>query len=296
MPQLSDQHFENVADLIQERVGIQIPAAKRTMVEGRLRKRMRALDIESLSAYGRHVFEEGHLAVELVHIIDCVTTNKTDFFREPAHFDQLRDELVPMLRRNGATHGRLKLWSAAASTGAEAYTLAMVLHDMAMAGHALDYAILGTDVSTEVLRVAADGIYPEEVLQAVPPHFRRRYVMNARDPSWKVGRIVPELRSRVHFKHLNLMNAQYPVDRDVDIIFCRNVLIYFDAATKGDVLARISASLAPDGAVLLGAAETVIGLTDRLSPNPKHRGLYGNAEPVGRTPEMAAPLRVAAGV
>ncbi|MCJ2136588.1 chemotaxis protein CheR [Methylobacterium sp. J-026] len=259
MPQLSDRHFESVADLIQDRVGIQIPAAKRTMVEGRLRKRLRALDIESLSAYGRHVFEEGHLAQELVHIIDCVTTNKTDFFREPAHFDQLRDELVPMLRRNGATQARLKLWSAAASTGAEAYTLAMVLHDMAMAGHALDYAILGTDVSTEVLRVAADGIYPEDVLQAVPPHFRRRYVMEARDPTWKVGRIVPELRARVRFKHLNLMNAQYPVDHDIDIIFCRNVLIYFDKDTQRAVLSRLATHLRPGGFLVVGHSESMAG-------------------------------------
>lgn len=138
MPRLNDRHFETVAEMIQDRVGIQIPPAKRTMVEGRLRKRMRELDIETLSEYGRHVFERGHLAEEFVHIVDCVTTNKTDFFREPAHFDQLRDELIPMLRRNGITQARLKLWSAAASTGAEAYTLAMVLHDMAMAGHALD--------------------------------------------------------------------------------------------------------------------------------------------------------------
>ncbi|MCJ2126576.1 CheR family methyltransferase [Methylobacterium sp. J-077] len=259
MPQLSDRHFESVADLIQDRVGIQIPAAKRTMVEGRLRKRMRALDIESLSAYGRHVFDEGNLERELVHIIDCVTTNKTDFFREPAHFDQLRDELVPMLRRTGATQGRLKLWSAAASTGAEAYTLAMVLHDMAMAGQALDYAILGTDVSTEVLRVAADGIYPDDVLQAVPSHFRRRYVMHARDPGLKVGRIVPELRARVHFKHLNLMNAQYPVDHDIDVIFCRNVLIYFDKDTQRAVLSRLATHLQPGGFLVVGHSESMAG-------------------------------------
>lgn len=259
MPRLNDRHFETVAEMIQDRVGIQIPPAKRTMVEGRLRKRMRELDIETLSEYGRHVFEQGHLAEEFVHIVDCVTTNKTDFFREPAHFDQLRDELIPMLRRNGITQARLKLWSAAASTGAEAYTLAMVLHDMAMAGHALDYAILGTDVSTEVLRVAADGIYPDDVLQAVPPHFRRRYVMNARNPSWKVGRIVPELRSRVHFKHLNLMNAQYPVDRDVDIIFCRNVLIYFDKDTQRAVLSRLATHLRPGGFLVVGHSESMAG-------------------------------------
>ncbi|SFL31530.1 CheR family methyltransferase [Methylobacterium pseudosasicola] len=259
MPRLKDRHFDTVAEMIQDRVGIQIPPAKRTMVEGRLRKRMRALEIESLSDYGRHVFEEGHLSEEFVHIIDCVTTNKTDFFREPAHFDQLRDELVPMLLRGAAAQGRLKLWSAAASTGAEAYTLAMVLHEMAMAGHALDYAILGTDVSTEVLRVAADGIYPEDVLQAVPPHFRRRYVMNARDPSWKVGRIVPELRSRVRFKHLNLMNAQYAVDRDIDIIFCRNVLIYFDKDTQRAVLSRLATHLQPGGFLVVGHSESMAG-------------------------------------
>ena len=259
MPRLNDRHFETVAEMIQDRVGIQIPPAKRTMVEGRLRKRMRALDIETLTEYGRHVFDHGHLAEEFVHIIDCVTTNKTDFFREPAHFDQLRDELIPMLRRNGITQARLKLWSAAASTGAEAYTLAMVLHDMAMAGHALDYAILGTDVSTEVLRVAADGIYPEDVLQAVPQHFRRRYVMQARNPAWKVGRIVPELRARVRFKHLNLMNAQYPVDRDVDIIFCRNVLIYFDKDTQRAVLSRLATHLRPGGFLVVGHSESMAG-------------------------------------
>ena len=164
---------------------------------------------------------------------------------------------MPRLTRDGRR--RLKVWSAAASTGAEAYTLAMVLHDMALAGHALDYAILGTDVSTEVLRVAADGIYPEETLQAVPPHFRRRYVMAARDPSWKVGRIVPELRSRVRFKHLNLMNAQYPVDTDLDIIFCRNVLIYFDKDTQRAVLGRLATHLRPGGFLVLGHSESMAG-------------------------------------
>ena len=257
MPQLKDRHFQTVADLIQARIGIQIPETKRTMVEGRLRKRMRALDLDSLKAYGDHLFDAGHLAEEFVHIIDCVTTNKTDFFREPAHFELLRDDLVPLLcRRRGGTP-RLKLWSAAASTGAEAYTLAMILQDLIVAGHGFSYAVLGTDISTEVLRVAAEAIYPEEMLAQIPPAFRRRYVMTSRDPARKLGRIVPELRSRVQFQRLNLIDAFYPVDQDVDVIFCRNVLIYFDKDTQKAVLGRLAQHLRPGGFLIVGHSESM---------------------------------------
>lgn len=259
MPQLKDRHFHTVADLIQARIGIQIPEAKRTMLEGRLRRRMRALDLDSLEAYGNHLFDGGHLADEFVHIIDCVTTNKTDFFREPAHFEQLRDEIVPLLcRRRGGTP-RLKVWSAAASTGAEAYTLAMVLQDMVAAGHGFSYAILGTDISTEVLRVAADAIYPEEMLVQIPAAFRRRYVMTARDPAQKIGRIVPELRGHVRFQRLNLMDAYYAVDRDVDVVICRNVLIYFDRDTQKAVLGRLALHLRPGGFLIVGHSESMAG-------------------------------------
>ncbi|MEH3148575.1 MAG: methyltransferase domain-containing protein [Methylobacterium frigidaeris] len=254
---LSDRHFWNVADLIQTRVGIQIPEAKRTMLEGRLRKRMRALDLDSLDAYGRHLFEDGHLGDEFVHLVDCVTTNKTDFFREPVHFDVLREELVPRLCRS-ARHP-LKVWSAAASMGAEAYTLAMVLEDMVADGYDFGYAILGTDVSTEVLRVAADAIYPDAMLDAVPPALRRRYVMPARDPGRQQGRIVPELRRRVRFQHLNLMDETYPVDRDVDVVFCRNVLIYFDKPTQRAVLSRLAGHLRPGGYLVVGHSESMAG-------------------------------------
>jgi chemotaxis protein methyltransferase CheR len=258
MPHLKDRHFQTVADLIQARIGIQIPETKRTMVEGRLRKRMRALDLESLEAYGTHLFEDGHLAEEFAHIIDCVTTNKTDFFREPAHFEHLRDDLVPVLCRRRGGSPRLKIWSAAASTGAEAYTLAMVLQAMIAAGHAFSYAILGTDISTEVLRVATDAIYPEEMLAQIPPAFRR-YVMASRDPERKLGRIVPELRSRVRFQRLNLMDAYYAVDQDVDVIFCRNVLIYFDKDIQKTVLGRLALHLRPGGFLIVGHSESMAG-------------------------------------
>lgn len=254
---LSDRHFRSIAEVIESRVGIQLPPAKRTMLEGRLRKRVRALRLESLDAYGRHLFEGGRLGQEFVHLVDCVTTNKTDFFREPAHFDILRDELVPRLCAGAGSRPLLKLWSAAASTGAEAYTLAMVLQDMIEAGRRFGYAVLGTDVSTEVLRVAADGIYANDMLAAVPAEFARRYVMTARDPARSEGRIVPELRRRVRFQHLNLMDERYPVERDIDVVFCRNVLIYFNKPTQRAVLERLAGHLRPGGYLVVGHSESM---------------------------------------
>lgn len=257
---LADRHFHAIAELIQSRVGLQLPAAKRTMVEGRLRRRVRALDLDGLAAYGRLLFDEGHLDAEFTHLIDCVTTNKTDFFREPAHFAFLRDEAVPQLAaRAGRAPLRLKVWSAAASNGAEAYTLAMVLDDMVRHGSDLAFSILGTDISTEVLAEARSGIYPEEMLAAVPDALRRRYVMKACEPARRQGRIVPELRRRVRFTRLNLMDERYAFDRDVDVIFCRNVLIYFDKPTQRAVIARLARHLRPGGYLVLGHAESMAG-------------------------------------
>lgn len=257
---LKDQHFRTIADLIQKQVGIQLPAAKRTMVEGRLRKRVRELDLDGLEAYGRHLFDDGHLEAEFAHLVDCVTTNKTDFFREPAHFAFLRDEAVPHLQaRKGRAPLKLKLWSAAASTGAEAYTLAMVLDDMVRRGHSLSFSILGTDVSTEVLATAREGVYSRDVLNEVPTGFRERYVMMARDPARNEGRIVPELRRRARFEHLNLMDEHYAVDGDVDVVFCRNVLIYFDKPTQKAVIERLARHLRPGGYLIVGHSESMAG-------------------------------------
>jgi chemotaxis methyl-accepting protein methylase len=256
---LSDRHFRSIADLVEGQVGIQLPAAKRTMVEGRLRKRVRALGFADLDSYARHLFDEGGLDREFTHLVDCVTTNKTDFFREPAHFDFLVREAVPELLRERGSHApRLKIWSAACSIGAEAYTAAMVLHDAARTGR-FDFVILGTDISTEVLAEARRAIYPAEMIAPVPPAMRQRYVMTPRDPRQARARIVPELRRLVTFQQLNLMDASYPIDRDVDLIFCRNVLIYFDKPTQKAVLQRLAGHLRPGGYLILGHSESMAG-------------------------------------
>jgi chemotaxis protein methyltransferase CheR len=201
---LSGHHYRTIADILQKHTGIRLPPGKQTMVEGRLRKRVRTLGLAGLNDYAAYLFQSGKLDEELVHLIDCVTTNKTDFFREPAHFQFLRDRAVPnLLALHGHRKVRLKVWSAAASTGAEAYTIAMVLQDMTAAGPHFTFSILGTDICTDVLEKARCGVYPQEMAAAVPADMAKRYVMPARNPGRREVRMAPELRCLVHFEHLN---------------------------------------------------------------------------------------------
>ena len=258
---LSDRQFRNIAELIERQVGILLPPAKRTMVEGRLRRRVRALGLANLDQYGTYLFEQGGLDEEVVSLIDCVTTNKTDFFREPSHFEFLCKTALPDLLERGAGQP-LKVWSAACSTGAEAYTIAMVLQDRIRAGVRFNFSILGTDISTDVLDQAEAAIYPKIMMELVPEADRQRYVMASKDPSRGLVRIVPELRRLVQFHRLNLMDPVYPYDRSLDVIFCRNVLIYFDKPTQKSVIKRLASHLRPGGYLILGHSESMTGAED----------------------------------
>ncbi len=261
MDELSDRRFRQVAGLIEDQVGIRLPVVKRTMVEGRLRKRARSLGIEGVDAYCKALFEEGLLETEYQHVVDLVTTNKTDFFREAEHFTFLEKHAVPyLLRDRSRSDRRLKIWSAASSTGAEAYTIAMVLAEKArVTTPGFTFHVLGTDISTQVLETARRGVYPQELLQPVPVDMRHRYTLRHRDSSRREMRMAPELRAVTTFHHLNLMDERYPFDRDVDVIFCRNVLIYFERPTQQAVLARLCSHLRPGGFLLVGHSETAAG-------------------------------------
>ncbi|WP_316358677.1 protein-glutamate O-methyltransferase [Devosia sp.] len=259
---LSLRDFKRIADLIGEEVGIKLPPTKRLMVEGRLRKRVRALGLPNLEAYGTYLFQQDGLAAEWPFLINAVTTNKTDFFREPEHFDLLAERLVPDLieLRRAERKPLLKIWSAASSTGAEVYTLAMVLADLVAQRQDFRFAILGTDISTSVLEQGVRAVYPAELIAPVPPAKQQRYLMHSRKPGIRPEvRIVPELRRLVRFARLNLMDATYPFDRDVDVIFLRNVLIYFDKADQEKVILRLVDHLRPGGYLILGHSESMIG-------------------------------------
>lgn len=263
---LSDRDYRRLADLIGEQVGIKLPPAKRVMVEGRLRKRVRGLGYDSVTAYCRFLFDGDGLESELVHLIDVVTTNKTDFFREPEHFEMLAKEIVPSLlaRRARTPAPLLKIWSAASSTGAEAYSIAMVLADLSADLDRFRFAVLGTDISTDVLKQAVRAVYPSEMTRPIPPEMQCRYLLHARDPHAREVRIVPELRRHVRFARLNLMDATYPFDRDVDVIFLRNVLIYFEKPMQEAVVRRLVGHLRPGGYLILGHSESMIATNLKL--------------------------------
>lgn len=258
---LSAIDFGRIARLVEGEAGIKLPPGKRLMVEGRLRKRLRSLALPDFATYCAMLFRPGGLENELTYLINAVTTNKTDFFREPEHFDFLAETMVPgLIAARRERDPLIKVWSAASSTGAEAYTLAMVLDDLMNVRRDFRYAILGTDISTAVLAQGQRAVYPAEMIAPVPPEMQQRYVMHARKPGpRREVRIVPELRQRVRFAHLNLMDESYPFDRDVDVILLRNVLIYFEKPDQEAVVNRLIGHLRPGGYLVLGHSESMIG-------------------------------------
>ncbi len=262
---LSTGDFRRLSRFINEISGIKMSAAKKAMVEGRLRRRVRNLGFSDFRDYCHFVFDGGGLEQEGVHIIDAVTTNKTEFFREPEHFRILAEMVLPRLVASGRLRP-VKVWSAACSTGAEPYTLAMVLSEFAEGHGDFDYEILATDLCTEVLETAIIGIYPEDMVEPVPKSLRPRCLLRARDRDSRQVRIAPELRHKVRFLHMNLMDEDYPVRGPFDVIFCRNVLIYFDKPTQELVLSRLCHHLAPGGILFIGHSETVAGLDLPLRP------------------------------
>ncbi|TCR91631.1 chemotaxis protein methyltransferase CheR [Rhizobium sp. BK376] len=254
---ISKRNFEKLARFIYDYSGIKMPPTKLTMLEGRLRRRLRATNISSFDSYCDFLFDGGGLEQEVVHLIDAVTTNKTDFFREAKHFEYLQTVALPDLVKRGSR--RLRAWSSACSTGAEPYTLAMVLADFVADRSDVDYSILATDLSTDVLQVAKRGIYADDVVAPVPTDLRRRYVMTASQPGRREVRITPRLRSKIGFGRMNLMDKTYSVGDPMHIIFCRNVLIYFDKPTQADVLGRLCDCLALGGYMFIGHSESISG-------------------------------------
>jgi chemotaxis protein methyltransferase CheR len=254
---ISKRNFEKLARFIYDYSGIKMPPTKLTMLEGRLRRRLRATNIASFDEYCDFLFNHGGLEQEVVHLIDAVTTNKTDFFREAKHFEFLEKVALPNLLKHGYYY--LRAWSSACSTGAEPYSMAMVLSEFVEDRPDTDYTILATDLSTDVLQIARRGIYPDDMMAPVPAELRRKYVMTAAAPGRRDVRVTPRLRAKIGFGRMNLMDQKYPVGDPMHIIFCRNVLIYFDKPTQADVLARLCECLAPGGYIFIGHSESISG-------------------------------------
>jgi len=254
--------FERLSAFINDHCGIKMPPAKKSMLEARLQKRLRIRGVRSFCDYCNLLFKSPDGGEELVHMIDCVTTNKTDFFREPVHFDYLTERALPEFMNSFNPQARppFSVWSSACSTGEEPYTLAIVLNEFESLNPGFKFAITATDISTRVLEKAGAGIYDENQIAMIPLRQKQKYFLRSRDRSKGQVRATPALRSCVAFHRLNLMDGKYPLrEASVDALFCRNVIIYFDRPTQAALLDRLCRYVRKDGHVFLGHSETVHG-------------------------------------
>ena len=259
---LTDRDFDRFSKFIYDHCGIKLPPHKRSMLEARLRKRLRAHNLASFEDYAKMIFAEDKPTEELVKLIDVVTTNKTDFFREPAHYDYLVKSTLPFLvgTFGSGIKQPLRVWSAGCSTGKEPYTLAMVLKEYQAEVSGFLFDILGTDICTDVLEKAVQGIYAAVKADPIPEALKKKYLLKSKDPENRMVRIASELRSLVRFRRLNFMDDDFGFREPFDIIFCRNVIIYFDRPTQERLLSKLVDNLVVGRYIFLGHSETLLGL------------------------------------
>ncbi len=259
---LSASDYERLSGLIYAECGIKMPPTKKVMLEARLRKRLRVLGLSTFGRYCDYLFSKKGMEDELINMIDVVTTNKTDFFREPKHFDFLAAVVIPeLISLYGAGIKReLNIWSAGCSTGEEPYTIAMVLSEFRDCHHPFEFMILGTDISTKVLERAERAIYKMERAETVPLQVMKKYFLRSKDREKNLVKIAPEIRHAVRFRRLNFMAEDFQMRESMDIIFCRNVIIYFDRPTQERLLNRLYDHLIPGGYIFMGHSETLSGL------------------------------------
>lgn len=236
-----------------------MPPSKLAMLHSRLEKRMNALGITSVREYATRI-NQGHSAEELKNFYDVVTTNKTEFFREPQHFKYLYQKVLPTLHKAHRGHWNCRLWCAGCSSGEEVYTLGMVLAEYQRTQTNFEFSIVASDISTRVLATAQHATYPEAAAEPIPLPLRSRYLLRSRSAHKSRVRIVPDLQKHVQFMRINFMDERYPIDGRVDVIFFRNVLIYFDKETQQKVLERQCALLKPGGYLFVSLTESLAGL------------------------------------
>ncbi len=250
--------FLEFVTLAHAKAGISIRPGKEALVAARVAKRQRALAIEDPRAYLRYLREDAS-GEELARFLDVISTHFTSFFREPEHFRLLRSEVAACV---AAGRQRVRMWSAAASTGEEPYTMVMTALEVPGAER-LDLKVLATDIAEETLRQAVAGAYPPSRLEPVPRALRDRWFERRAEPraaEGEVWTVAPALRERVVFRRLNLAAPPFPMRGPLDVVFCRNVLIYFDAATRQRLIAAVEPLLRPGGLLCLGHTETLQGI------------------------------------
>lgn len=251
LPQMNPAQFQKLCGKVYDLCGIKLHTGKEQLVHSRLIKRLGALGLDNFEDYF-DLIEGNKRDQEIIWMIDALTTNKTSFFRESQHFDFLRDQILPNL-----TQKRLRIWSAACSTGEEPYSIAITLAESLPNFRSWDIKILATDISINVLKKAGEAAYSEDILEPVPAAWKHKYFSreNGKNSAWRVS---PELRNLVSFARLNFMDP-FPMRGPFDVIFCRNAMIYFDKKTQEKLVGRFYDLIAPGGFLLVGHAESLTG-------------------------------------
>ncbi|MDB5631729.1 MAG: methyltransferase, CheR-type [Tardiphaga sp.] len=283
--------YEFLRKFLKERSGLDLSADKQYLVESRLIPLARKAGLAGIDELVQQI-KNGSTAI-CSDVVEAMTTNETFFFRDKIPFDHLREAIIPELLQARASRRSLRIWCAAASTGQEPYSIAMCLKEMgaALAGWRIE--IIGTDISQQVLEKSRSGIYSQfEVQRGLPIQLLVKYFKQIGE-MWQIN---ADIRSMIQYRPLNLLQDFAHMGK-FDLIFCRNVLIYFDQDMKSSIFGRLAKTMEPDGCLALGAAETVVGLTDAFKPHPDRRGLYRpnlvRASP-SIVPSMAPPLKAVA--
>ena len=255
---LSQAEFQKLSSFIYDELGIKLPDMKKIMLESRLHRRLRELGMNNFKEYIDYVFSQEGRQNEMVHMFDVVTTNKTDFFRENMHFEYMNQFILKEVAPRNSNF--VNIWSAGCSSGEEPYTLTIVLSEAIEKGLISDFKILATDISTRILKMAIDAIYPLNRIEDIPLHLKKKYFLKSKDPMNKTARVIPQLRNKISFERLNFMDDVYNINQMFDIVFCRNVIIYFDHQTQERVIQKLCSKLKTGGYLFLGHSESIAGM------------------------------------
>jgi chemotaxis protein methyltransferase CheR len=257
--ELTTSEFNKLSQFIMSEYGIKMPPEKKIMLQSRLQKRLRVLGMNNFKDYLNYLFSPQGMSEEVIHMMDVVSTNKTDFFRESIHFDFLLTEALPFLTGD-MNQKFLKIWSAGCSSGEEPYTLAITLFEYKEKNHSIDFTILASDISTQMLKTGISAIYHENKVADIPLSLKKKYLLKSKNHEEKKVRVISELRNKVEFARINLLDLVPTRTPQHHIIFCRNVLIYFDRQTQYKILSALCSNLLQGGYLFLGHSESITGL------------------------------------
>ena len=260
---LSKECYQFLAKVVYDHSRIQLGPDKQPLVSGRLNKRLRELNLPSYEAYCELLRGPAGQA-EMSPLVDLISTNHTHFFREVQHMDFLRQTAIPEWCARIGPKEPFRVWSAASSSGEEPYTIAIVLAEYFRTHPQHSWQIEGTDISTRILEHAKNGIYSKDRVKLPDPQYLSRYFQNGTGDFAGYYRVKAELRNAIKFHHLNLLHSPYPVAKDQHVIFCRNVMIYFDQKTQQELVSKLTAQLAPGGYLIVGHSESLLSVKHTL--------------------------------